>query len=137
MILCVCMPSCLSVFVSKGDKCKGYHFTHRYLTGLQFWYFEEEKYFYKSMFYSYVYTYNTWLHGAEHTCTNMFVRRENMFWYYRTKKKCDICCIVFLNQNRCINILVSLTNDLINRCSYLTNKCTFYFQKVNQCFSAQ
>lgn len=53
------------------------------------------------------------------------------------EKKCDICCIVFFNQNRCINILVSLTNDLINRCSYLTNKCTFYFQKVNQCFSAQ
>lgn len=34
MVLYISMPSCLSVFVSKGEKCKGYHFTHRYLTGL-------------------------------------------------------------------------------------------------------
>lgn len=47
MILCVCMPSCQSVFVSKGETCKGYHFTHRYLTGLLFWYSEEETYFCK------------------------------------------------------------------------------------------
>lgn len=47
MILCLNMPSCLSVFVSKGETCKGYHFTHRYLTGLQFWYSKEERYFSK------------------------------------------------------------------------------------------
>lgn len=55
MVLCISMPSCLSVylyvclwvFVSKGETCKGYHFTHHYLTGLQFWYSEEETYFYK------------------------------------------------------------------------------------------
>lgn len=47
MVRCVSMPSCLSVFVSYGGTCKGYHFTHRYLTGLQFWYYEEETYFYK------------------------------------------------------------------------------------------
>lgn len=55
MVLCVSMQSCLSVFVSKGETCKGYHFTHRYLTGLQFWYSEEETYFYKGNDILYIY----------------------------------------------------------------------------------
>lgn len=47
MILCVYMPSCLSVFVSKGETCKGYQFTHRYLVEPRFSYSEEERFFSK------------------------------------------------------------------------------------------
>lgn len=47
MVLCLNMPSCLSVFVSKGETCKGYHFTQHYLRGLRFWYSKEETYFHK------------------------------------------------------------------------------------------
>lgn len=47
MILCLYMSLSLSVFVSKRETCKGYHFTHHYLTGLRFWYSEEERHFSK------------------------------------------------------------------------------------------
>lgn len=58
MVRCVSMPLCLSVFVSYGGTCKGYYFTHRYLTGLQFWYYEEETYFYKGNAILYIYCMN-------------------------------------------------------------------------------
>lgn len=47
MVFCLSMPSCLSVFVSNRETCTGYHFTHRYLTGLQFLNSNEETYFFK------------------------------------------------------------------------------------------
>lgn len=82
----------------------------------------------------YIYIYNTLLYEAEHTDTNT---ERTYVLVLSNEKGCDICYIVFSNQNRYINILVSLTNDLGNRCLYLTSKCTFYFQKDNSCFSAQ
>lgn len=37
MISCVDLPSCLSVYASKlGGTCKGYRFSHRHKTGLNF-----------------------------------------------------------------------------------------------------
>lgn len=47
MVRCLSMPLCLSVFVSNRETCREYHFTHRYLAGLQFWNSDEETYFFK------------------------------------------------------------------------------------------
>lgn len=47
MVRCLSMSSCLSVFVSNRETCRGYHFTHRHLAGLQFWNSDEETYFFK------------------------------------------------------------------------------------------
>lgn len=51
MISCVDLPSCLSVYASElGGTCKGYRFSHRHKTGLNFRHVEGEIYYFKGWF---------------------------------------------------------------------------------------
>lgn len=51
MISCVDLSSCLSVYASKqGGTCKGYQFSHRHKTGLNFRHVEGEIYYFKGWF---------------------------------------------------------------------------------------
>lgn len=51
LISCIALPSCLSVFASKqGETCKGYQFSHRHKTGINFLHVEGVTYYAKGRF---------------------------------------------------------------------------------------
>lgn len=113
MNLCLSMPSCLSVFVSKGETCKGYYFTHRYLTGLLFGILKKKHISAKVMLYRYMYTYNTWLQGRAYPKCK-YVGRERTYVLVLPSKKSDICYIVFLKKSRSVYKHI----DFINKSTF-------------------